>query len=185
MKSPPIIDLHEDLSYYYVSGASGLSFGLDELGKDLPGRHGDIPKFRKANVKIVVSSVFCLLPTISPRIKEKLSGGYGFKLRAWTPKAAPLTSLEHIKVYYQLVKSYPNDLMLVLTRRDVEEAVKGDRIGLLLSMEGAHMLEDPYDLELYYNLGIRSIQLTWNFDTRYAASCFSAKDYGLTGRGKS
>ena len=184
MKSPPIIDLHEDLSYYYVSGASGLSFGLDELGKDLPGRHGDIPKFRKANVKIVVSSVFCLLPTISPRIREKLSGGYGFKLRAWTPKAAPLTSLEHIKVYYQLVKSYPNDLTLVLTRRDVEEAVKGDRIGLLLSMEGAHMLEDPYDLELYYNLGIRSIQLTWNFDTRYAASCFSAKDYGLTGEGE-
>ncbi len=184
MESIPIIDLHEDISYYFIGGASGLKFRLEDFDEDLPGRHGDIPKYRRANVKIIMSSVFCLLSTIAPRVKKKLEKGYGFKIRAWTPKASPLTALQHIKVYYELVKMHSKDLMLVLTEKDVHEALTGDKIGLLLSMEGTYMLEDVYDLELYYNLGVRSIQLTWNFDTRYAASCFSSKDYGLTGEGE-
>ena len=150
MESIPIIDLHEDISYYFIGGAGGLKFRLEDFDEDLPGRHGDIPKYRRANVKIIMSSVFCLLSTIAPRVK-KLEKGYGFKIRAWTPKASPLTALQHIKVYYELVKMHSKDLMLILTEKDVHEALTGDKIGLLLSMEGTYMLEDVYDLELYYN----------------------------------
>ncbi|RLG08520.1 MAG: hypothetical protein DRN65_01300 [Thaumarchaeota archaeon] len=184
MKSFPIIDLHQDISYYYVSGASGLTFKLGDFDVDMPGRHGDIPKFREANVRIIFSSVFCLLSTISPRIKEQLKRGYAVELRAWTPKATHTTALEHIKVYYKLAKMYPDDIVLISTRDDIDTAIRGDKIGFLLALEGTYMLEDLDDLQLYYNLGIRSIQLTWNFDTRYAASCMSAKDYGLTGEGE-
>ena len=184
MKSFPIIDLHQDISYYYVSGASGLTFKLGDFDEDIPGRHGDIPKFRRANVAIVFSSVFCLLSTISPRIKEQLKKGYAVELRAWTPKATHTTALEHIKVYYKLAEAYPKDIVLISTKDDVDVSIQGEKIGFLLALEGTYMLEDLDDLKLYYNLGIRSIQLTWNFVTRYASSCMSAKDYGLTGEGE-
>jgi membrane dipeptidase len=40
-----------------------------------------------------------------------------------------------------------------------------------MALEGAEALEDLEDLELLYDLGLRSLQLTWNFDNRYGASC--------------
>ncbi|MEM2689735.1 MAG: dipeptidase [Nitrososphaerota archaeon] len=183
--SPMIIDLHEDISYYYVCGASGLEFGLEEFDKDMPGRHGDIPKYRKAKVAIVFSSVFCLLSTVSPRISETLTKGYAEKaIRAWTPRATNATSLEHLKVYYRLAELYPRDLVILLRKDDLQRSINGERIGFLLALEGAYMLEDVDDIRLYYNLGVRSLQIMWNFDNRYGASCMSTKDYGLTGEGE-
>jgi membrane dipeptidase len=185
MDLPPLIDLHEDISYYYVSGASGLEFGLGEFGIDMPNRHDDIPKFKKANVAIIFSSVFCLLSTISPRISEQLTRGYAEKaLRAWTPRATHSTAIEHLKVYYKLAELYPQDLSIILSKNEIQNAISGKRIGLLLALEGAYMLEDVEDLKLYYNVGVRSLQLLWNFDSRYGASCMSTKDYGLTGEGE-
>jgi len=185
MVNYPLIDLHEDISYYYVSGASGLEFGLDEFDKDLPNRHGDIPKYKKANVVIIFSSIFCLLSTISPRISEQLSRGYDKKAtRSWTPRGSYSTAMEHLKVYYKLAEIYSREISIILSRDDVSTALGGKKIGLLLALEGAYMLEDVEDLKLYYNMGIRSIQLLWNFDNRYGASCMSTKDYGLTGEGE-
>ena len=179
-----MIDLHEDISYYYLAGGDELGFGLEAFDKDLSGRHADIPKFKKANVKLVFSSIFSLLPTISPRVVNKIKSGYEFKIRTWTPKAACLTALEHIKIYYRLIEAHSNDLMLVLNEEDVNEAIRGNKIGFLLSMEGAYALDDIDDLWIYYNLGVRCVGLTWNFDNRYAASCVSRKDYGLTDEGE-
>jgi membrane dipeptidase len=45
-------------------------------------------------------------------------------------------------------------------------------------------LGEPEDLRVFYNLGVRSIGLTWNYDNKYSASCLSTKDYGLTGEGE-
>lgn len=176
MESTPIIDLHEDISYYYVCGGEGLGFGLEEFDKDMPRRHADIPKFRKANVKLIFSSVFYLHPTLS--LKR------GGKLRALTPKASCLTALEHLKVYYRLIDAYSSDLTLILSKADLDKVMKGDKIGFLISMEGAYALEDVGDLRIYYNLGVRSLQLTWNLGNRYAAPCTATKDYGLTDEGE-
>ncbi|EQD39843.1 peptidase M19, renal dipeptidase, partial [mine drainage metagenome] len=45
-------------------------------------------------------------------------------------------------------------------------------------------LTDPNDLYILKDLGLRCIGLTWNYDTKFAASCMSRKDYGLTGYGE-
>jgi len=92
--------------------------------------------------------------------------------------------LEHIKVYYRLAEIYPEHLKLVLTANDIAGVMNDKKTGFLLALEGSYMLEDVDDAKLYYNLGVRSLQLAWNFDNRYAASCMSAKDYGLTGEGE-
>ncbi|MEM2004143.1 MAG: membrane dipeptidase, partial [Nitrososphaerota archaeon] len=67
---------------------------------------------------------------------------------------------------------------------DLQRSINGERIGFLLALEGTYMLEDVDDIRLYYNLGVRSLQIMWNFDNRYGASCMSTKDYGLTGEGE-
>jgi membrane dipeptidase len=184
VKDPPVVDLHEDISWYYSLG-DRTDFPLASLSEDLPHRHGDIPKYRRGHVAIVFAAIFCLQGTFSPGISAMLAKGYHMKefRRATTPRAAHSMALEHIKTYYSLQKASKNKIKIIRTAQDVEDSLKRP-LGFLLSLEGAYALEDPYDLELFYNLGLRSLGLTWNYDTVYAATCMSKRDYGLTGAGE-
>ncbi len=186
MNPLPLVDLHEDISYYYVSSAAGLTFPVETFSDDLPGRHGDIPKFKRAHVAIVFSSIYCLLQTLAPQTSCKLSAGYGSPefQRAYAMRGAPTNALEHIKVYYALEELHGESLRIVRQRKDIDDAIALKSIGLLIALEGAYSIEDVYDLRLFYNMGLRSLQLAWNFDSRYCASCMSKKDFGLTGEGE-
>jgi membrane dipeptidase len=186
MKLPPLIDLHEDISYYYVNSAAGLGFPVADFEMDLRGRHGDIPKFRRAHVSIVFSSIFCLIQTLATAVNTQLAKGYGTSRydRAYAIRGAAATAMEHIKVYYSLQKRYGESIHIIRKGRDIDTAVDLMSIGFLMAMEGAYPIEDIYDLSLYYNMGLRCLGLAWNFDSRYCASCMSKKDYGLTGEGE-
>lgn len=185
---PPVIDLHEDISYYYIAHPDDLPFRRDSYSKDLPLRDSDIPKFQKANLRLLFSAIFCLPPIVNFEVGRRVAGGYGMDQRRYhssnTTHGAATAALDHMKVYYALAEEYADSIHLVRTRADLREAELGRSIGFLLAMEGAYAIEDVYDLDLYYNLGLRSLGLVWNFDTRYCASCMSKKDYGLTGEGE-
>ena len=73
---PPLFDLHEDISLYYVMGGYGLEFEVEDFSRDIPGSHGDLVKFKKANVKLVFSSIAPLFPTLDKYRTEQLSAGY-------------------------------------------------------------------------------------------------------------
>jgi membrane dipeptidase len=182
--NPPLVDLHEDISLYYVQGGAGLKFKPADFSQDMKGRHGDIPKYRRSNTRLVFSSIAPLTPTIAPLRVGQLSRGYGGFYGAYRMRAATLTALEHIMAYMNLLKQYSKDLKTITTKGDVETLLRDDRIGFLIAIEGAEPLEDVEDLQLFYRLGVRSVQLTWNFDNKYGATCMSKKDYGLTGDGE-
>jgi membrane dipeptidase len=184
MPAPLLMDLHEDISLYYVHGGAGLKFGPADFGLDLEGRHADIPKYRRANVALVFGSIAPLTPTLSPIRVEQLTRGYGGFYGAYRPRASLLTAIEHLTTYYNLLKRYRDSLRLVADRDDLEGLGRDGKTALLIAVEGAEPLEDVEDLELFYRLGVRSLQLTWNFDNRYGATCMSRKDYGLTGDGE-
>lgn len=181
---PPLADLHEDISLYYVQAGAGLKFKPADFDVDMDGRHGDIPKFRRCNMRLVFASIAPLTPTISRMRVEQLARGYGGFYGAYRTRSATLTALEHVVAYNNLLKKHVNDLKVIQTADDVQQLVNDQRIGFLIALEGAEPLEDVEDLEIFYKLGIRSLQLTWNFDNKYGATCMSKKDYGLTGDGE-
>ncbi len=57
-------------------------------------------------------------------------------------------------------------------------------INFLISMEGTDIINRPEDIDIFYSMGLRNLGLTWNYDTKFASSCYSKKDYGLTGSGE-
>ncbi|MEM0375785.1 MAG: dipeptidase [Nitrososphaerota archaeon] len=181
---PPLVDLHEDISLYYVTQGAGLRFGVADFGIDLEGRHCDIPKYERSNTRLVFAAIAPLTPTISPKRVERLTSLYGAPFGGYRVRAPLSAALEHITVYRNLFRMHGDRLFPVRTLWDLERVERGQGIGLLLALEGAEPLEDVEDLELLYDLGLRSLQLTWNFDNRYGASCMSRKDYGLTGDGE-
>src|SRR5207245_9936533 len=93
-------------------------------------------------------------------------------------------SLQGIKRNINVHSRFKSEMKNVLTTHDVSRLPYESKIGFLLALEGAEALDDVEDLELFFRLGLRSLQLTWNFDTKYSATCMSNKDYGLTGDGE-
>lgn len=182
LKTPLIIDLHQDIAHY-------IAYQRDFRGFDVhdPSRHCDIPSYRKANVKVVFSAIFPMVYSIDRRFLDSLRSLYGAEW-SYTTVALPSFPQQHalrcIKIYYSLVNNYSNHLMLIERPADLEFVINSDKIGLLLALEGSEALDELSDVDIFFRLGVRSIGLTWNYDTKYASSCISKKDYGLTGLGE-
>ncbi len=64
------------------------------------------------------------------------------------------------------------------------EDLDGKGHKMLLALEGTDVLNGLEDVYFLKENGVRSVGLTWNYETRFAAACTSKKDYGLTGSGE-
>jgi membrane dipeptidase len=174
-----VVDLHEDIGYYYLMGGFAEIEPFDE---DVKGRQADIPKYRKVGMKLVLGSIFPLVGSLNRRKIEAMQKLYG----VWSPSSSPASprdiAIELVKIYYALEELYPKSLKIIRTREDIEKL--GKATGIVMHIEGCEALGEPEDLRIFYNLGVRSVGLTWNYDNKYAASCLSTKDYGLTGEGE-
>ena len=174
-----VVDLHEDIGYHYLTGGA---IDIQPFDKDVKGRHADIPKYGKAGVKLVLGSIFPLIGTLNRRNIDAMQKMYG----TWSPSSVPTSSrdvaIELVKIYYTLEDYFPRALKIIRTKEDIDKL--GKRTGIVMHIEGCEALSEPEDLRVFFNLGVRSIGLTWNFDNKYGASCMSVRDYGLTGEGE-
>ncbi len=178
----PVIDLHEDISSYFLFHGGGQPLG--DFSKDIDDRDADIPKYLRGNVKIVFAAMFPGIETFRLEESRALEQLYGVWIPAIGYRAPQTWLLEHFAIYYKLVDTY-RELEVVETIRQVEEILGGEnRIGLILHLEGAEAIDDPYDLVLLMKLGLRSIGLTWNYDNKYGSGCSTRKDRGLTADGE-
>jgi membrane dipeptidase len=174
-----VVDLHEDVGYSIMMGGPAAERPFDE---DMRGRQADLAKYKKVGMKIVLGSVFPLVGSFNVRkmrAMEKMYGRWGTSSAVASPRDI---AIELVKIYYSLEEMYPKHLKIVRTKEDIEAL--GKRTGIVLHMEGCEALGEPEDLRIFFNLGVRSIGLTWNYDNKFAASCLSSKDYGLTGEGE-
>ncbi len=172
----PIIDLHVDVAIYVQSMGAGQPWG--SLAEDLPGRQADLPKWRRGNVRIVFAAVF-------PAVEV-----YGLRGHRGGEPAYPTFASSRLLLFDQIktIRSVAKELGAEIVRgsSDAERAVNsgGYTLSFVIHIEGADPIQDPLDLEMLHDLGLRSLGLTWNYDNQYAASCMTRKDYGLTARGE-
>jgi len=135
-------------------------------------------------VKLVFASIFPGIETFNPRDSARLAELYGKWLPATGFRTPQSILLEHFSVYYKLVESYP-ELVIVESTSDIQRVFEEQgKVGLLLHLEGAEALDDPYDLVLLRKLGLRSTGITWNYNNKYGCGCLSKRDYGLTPEGE-
>jgi len=178
----PIIDLHEDISWYFLTHGGGEPLG--DLKSDIDGRDADIPKYIRGNVKLIFAAIFPAVETFRPEESARLERLYGMWFPAISFRVPQSYILEHFSIYYRLAETY-SELTVIDNIGDVEKVlVSENKIGLLLHLEGAEALDDPYDLVLLKKLGLRSIGITWNYNNKYGSGCMSRKDYGLTPEGE-
>ena len=158
------IDMHQDLAF------SSAKYDVIHTSEQ-----SNVDTLKKFDSCTVFSVLFPHLYTWNEKTSE-LSKNYGMPTQPSTPLIQIL--LEQLKFYNYISRT--ENIRIIRNRSDL------DKTGLkfLLALEGTDILTDPCDIYLLKDLGLRSIGLTWNYDTKFAASCMSRKDYGLTSYGE-
>ena len=149
----PVADAHLDLA-----GEILLRQRAGE--KDIIRSHY-LENWRLAGIRLVLSSVY--IPT--KLIQEEGTEG------AWQNGLDQIMALKE-------ECAQAEELRIVTSVRELENALTQDKIGILLYMEGLDGIgTDVQKLELLHELGVRGASLTWSRQNALATGCCKAGEY--------
>lgn len=99
----------------------------------------------------------------------------------WTAE----TLFKDISFVHQKVKEHSDEIMLCTSAADVRKAKAENKIGFMLDVQNANFLgNEPHNLEYFYNLGLRRLQLTYNRQNFAGSGCMDTQNSGLSIWGK-
>lgn len=91
---------------------------------------------------------------------------------------------QQINIFYQRILRRYNEVQLIKTKSDID-ALNEHEIGAILTLEGCDAIGDRLEnLELLYELGVRSVGLTWNYANLVADGAQEKRNGGITNFGK-
>ncbi len=154
------LDLHIDTPSRLLSEELNLA-------ESHPYTHVDIPKMRQGGLTAGFFAVF---------------SSAGNK----TPLEAVKEALKITDLIVEEVKRHPDDLFLALNSEDVLKAHRENKIGVLLGVEGGHMIDSSIAvLRQLYRLGARYLGLTHSGHTPWVGAAeYSDGPEGLTDFGR-
>ncbi|KKI92646.1 diguanylate cyclase [Bacillus sp. SA1-12] len=107
----------------------------------------------------------------------------------YVPENVPFThrlAVAHsqINIFYQkILKKYP-EIKLIKTKSDIDRLTENE-IGAILTLEGCDAIGDQLEqLEILFQLGVRSVGLTWNYANLVADGALEKRNGGLTNFGR-
>jgi len=131
-----VVDTHCDTISRYLAG--------EDLTKDLPKGHIDIPKLKKGSVDLQVFACYVAPPQNET---EKIT--------------AAKRAFDQIDGVHRFIADNPNDLGLVLTPGDLAFHKNAGRVGILIGIEGGYAIENDLSLlRAFYKSGVRLMTLT-------------------------
>lgn len=91
---------------------------------------------------------------------------------------------QQINIFYQKVLHQYPEVKLIKSKSDLT-SLKNGEIGAILTLEGCDAIGDQIEnLELLYELGVRSVGLTWNYANLAADGILEKRNAGITNFGK-
>ncbi|NKQ34877.1 MAG: membrane dipeptidase [Chloroflexi bacterium] len=97
----------------------------------------------------------------------------------------PADTINQIAEMYRLFREHDDLIMQVTEVADIFTAKKNGRVGLIFGFQDTAPLGDNLDmLAVYRRLGVRIIQLTYNFENLVGFGCQAPEDKGLTDFGR-
>jgi membrane dipeptidase len=180
-----IVDLHAD----------SLLFGRDLVRRSTRG-HVDIPRMRAGNVALQVFS----MPTKTPKhmnIEHNDDSTDDILTLALAKRWSPATwhsltarVLNFAAAADRFAARSDGAFRLIRSRDDLFSylADRAERVSLtagLLSIEGAHALDDdPANVDVVFDAGVRMISPSHFFDTAFGGSAHGIEQGGLTPKGR-
>lgn len=150
-----VIDTHND--FPTTSIEKNVSLDQDLRGKT----HSDLRRFKEGGVDVQIFSIWCDGVVKDP---NKLAH-------------------RQIDSVYTWVQRNPSLMKTVNNSRDLKKAVRQQKLGAMLGVEGGHMIEDDMaKLVQFFDRGVRYMTLTWNNSTSWASSAMDESSSTFTGK---
>lgn len=119
--------------------------------------------------------------TIGELIEGNLSGGnYTVANNTHDFRAAVANTLKYRKV----IRENSDLLSLALSTRDIVQAHKDRKVGIVLGFQDSRAIEEVEDLEVFHALGVRLIQLTYNAQNLAGTGCCDLSNGKITYHGQ-
>ena len=95
------------------------------------------------------------------------------------------TTMDHIAKWLKRFQQYEENIIQVGSATDIEKAKKSNRTGVILGWQNGSPIGNSLErLELFYRLGVRIIQITYNERNLIGNGCYERTDEGLSGFGQ-
>lgn len=154
----PLVDAHTDLLLE-------LAFRGHALGEADPFAARWLPELLRGGVALQVCPAF-------PDLDRQ-------------PEGALRQILGQIAAFHAAARAHPDRVVAVRDGADLDVVARGDRIGLLLALEGAEPIGfDLWMLDVLYELGVRMVGLTWNRRNQFADGVAETGAGGLSRIGR-
>lgn len=116
-----------------------------------------------------------------PVVAEVRSGGVDIvhaTIGVWEDLAGAMT---RIGAFRHLCRENADVIRVVTTVDEMMAAVRDDVLGVVLGFQNSSMLgDDPELAQIFADVGIRVVQLTYNIANHLGSSCWDPQDAGLT-----
>ncbi len=121
-----------------------------------------------------------------PRIAGRLhSGGLTAVNATFAAWHTPHETINLIADMLLMLEQHSDKLMPARSVADIHKAKESNRVGFIIGFQGTDPLGDNLNmLRLYHALGVRIIQLTYNFRNLVGCGCQEKEDTGLSEFGK-
>ncbi|MEC9375971.1 MAG: membrane dipeptidase [Pseudomonadota bacterium] len=183
-----LADLHADTFTFVDTFMEAKDYG-----------HIDYPRARAGGYNLLTMSIATKIPFGMVFRKPEGIDRFGnmIKVGAFSSLEPPLNWFSNyargkwvIENTQRVVEKNPEQLLIIRFREDLqqllnESAEGSDRIGLVLSVEGAHILEGNQErIEDLFTSGVRMLSLTHAFDNEYGGASEGIQKYGITTEGE-
>lgn len=103
----------------------------------------------------------------------------------WLSELSLRRVLSQIAAFQRAVDENPDRVLAVRRAVDLDPVERGERIGMMLSMEGVEALGyDPALIDVFWSLGVRMVGLTWNRRNPFADGAAEPDGGGLSRLGR-
>jgi membrane dipeptidase len=187
-----IIDAHQDIAYNALTFNRDIRLSAYEVRKKEQGtqipewNNGDAtvgwPEFQDGEIAVIFATLF-----VAPWNHK---GGDWDTQSYITPQQATVLYHDQIDYYRRLTEENPKKFRLILNRNDLKiilspwelpGSVKDRPVGIVMLMEGAEGLQNPRELEEFYELGLRQVGPVWA-GTRFCGGSYEDRPFDREGR---
>lgn len=96
-----------------------------------------------------------------------------------------IETLRNISAWNQLFAQHSDLIVQVGSAAEIVAANQVGKTGVLFGFQNCSPIEDDYSLvEIFYRLGVRFMQLSYNNQSPLASGCYETRDSGITRFGK-
>lgn len=167
---------------------TGIPASLNRFGDDPPSSFSSLDEIFKSSILIDDLSGFDPQPSLPDAgfsaVKESAVTIVGPTLGDVEPETAFHSTIIELGKTTELISRYADRMMLIRSFSDVTRAKHENKLGVLANVQNSACIGyDLKNLDLFYNLGLRQIQLTFNWRNFVGDGCTERTQAGLSNFG--